>query len=120
MNNGKQPLYTGQAQFVGQPQRPQYYVNNNSTTTTNSVTTPTTTPTMAANQEDANNAMLMFVIGFFFGIIWIVNYVMYRNSPNVRAQQYAKYSLYAFIASLVLSVGFFVLLIFLSAISAAF
>ncbi|KAF0980783.1 hypothetical protein FDP41_013266 [Naegleria fowleri] len=114
----QQPLYTGQAQFYQQPPpqqyptqqqvyTPQYYVQPTETTaatTYHHQTVATTHYVNGVNEEDANNAMLMFVIGFFFGILWIVNYAMYRNSPNLKAQQYAKYSLMAFILSLVFSV----------------
>ncbi|KAF0980781.1 hypothetical protein FDP41_013264 [Naegleria fowleri] len=77
----------------------------------------TTTVTVGPNQDDANNSFLLFVVGFFFGIVWIVNYIMYRNSPNAQAQQYAKYSLYAFIICLVLSAAIFSVTIFISIIS---
>nr|CAG4709087.1 unnamed protein product [Naegleria fowleri] len=107
-----------QAQFYQQPPpqqyptqqqvyTPQYYVQPTETTaatTYHHQTVATTHYVNGVNEEDANNAMLMFVIGFFFGILWIVNYAMYRNSPNLKAQQYAKYSLMAFILSLVFSV----------------
>ncbi|KAG2393037.1 hypothetical protein C9374_009614 [Naegleria lovaniensis] len=106
--DAKQPLYTGQAQFVQQPPSQQYppqgyYVDPNQQVVTYQQTT-TVAAAREPNEEDANTAMIMFVIGFFFGLLWIVNFAMYRNSPNYRAQQFAKYSLYAFIISLIFAV----------------
>ncbi|KAG2393036.1 hypothetical protein C9374_009613 [Naegleria lovaniensis] len=111
----QQPLYTGQSQFYQQPPpqqyptqqqvyTPQYYVQPSETTAYHQTVATTHYASSGVNEEDANTAMLMFVIGFFFGILWIVNYAMYRNSPNQKAQQYAKYSLMAFVISLILSV----------------
>ena len=86
MDNSKQPLYSGQTQFVVQPQPsyppPQgYYVDPNTSHHVQvgyqqQTTTVEASAVRPINEEDANSAMLMFVIGFFFGIVWIVNYAM--------------------------------------------
>jgi hypothetical protein len=51
---------------------------------------------------------MLFLIGFFFGVIWLVNYFRYRNSRNENAKGYAKYSLLGFVVTTVVSLAFFI------------
>ncbi|KAL9643138.1 hypothetical protein ABK040_001628 [Willaertia magna] len=54
-------------------------------------------------KQDENNSLLFLILGFFVGICWLVNYILYRNSPSIVARRNAKISLILFISVLVLT-----------------
>lgn len=60
-------------------------------------------------KDDSSTAFLLFVVGFFFHLIWIVNYLMFRNSPDEQARRYAKYSVIGFGVTMVLAAAITVL-----------
>jgi uncharacterized membrane protein len=45
-------------------------------------------------KSDETNALILFIIGFFFGgiILWLIVYFVYRNSVNSSARKIAKIS----------------------------
>ena len=115
----QQPLYTGQSSLATPQayypdtnqtyQQPQYYPSSQ-----NYVVSPNTVQTNPTHSDDeSNTAMMLFILGFFIGIVWIVNYAMHRNSASEQARKFAKFSLIAFIVSLVfgLVIFFFAFLI---------
>jgi len=44
---------------------------------------------------DEQTSMIMFIVGFFVPIVWIVGYCMYRTSHNPNAARWAKFSFIA-------------------------
>lgn len=45
--------------------------------------------------------MILFILGFMFNLLWIIGAVMYYNHSNVEARRWGRFSLYAFIFTLV-------------------
>jgi len=73
----------------------------------------------AKDRADESSALMMLVIGFFFGLCWIIGWAMYKNSNSPRARSYAKTSLILFIASLVFSLFFAVIFIIIMSTTVA-
>lgn len=59
-------------------------------------------------KQDADMSMIFFILGFFIGLLWIVNYCIYSNSPSEDARKWAKWSLYVFLFLLCLNLCVFV------------
>jgi uncharacterized membrane protein len=72
-------------------------------------TTPLINPEQAKNDE--NTALILLIIGFFFGhlILWLVVYFLYRNSVSEQARKIAKISLFISIVYAIIVAVFVVL-----------
>lgn len=70
------------------------------------------------HKKEADLATILFVLGFFVGLVWIINFFMHRNSQSESAQKFAKYSLYLFILVLGISCCLFATSIGFSILSA--
>lgn len=48
--------------------------------------------------------MILFILGFFIGFLWIIGAVMYYNHRNPEARRFGRYSLYALIFTTVCTI----------------
>lgn len=74
------------------------------------------------SKKEENLSLVLFVLGFVLGIVWIINYFLHSNSISENAQKYAKFSLYLFLIILLITFcifGFSLIMTILSAIISA-
>ncbi|BFU19200.1 hypothetical protein EHI8A_072900 [Entamoeba histolytica HM-1:IMSS-B] len=57
---------------------------------------PQTNKENEINDTAANISLLFIIIGFFFPLVWIINYVLFSNSKDKRASLFARLSLSMF------------------------
>jgi hypothetical protein len=69
-------------------------------------------PQTVANNNDETISLVLFVLGFFNTICWLIGWIIYRKSTNSRAQTFATLSAWFFwvttITSLLIVFFFFV------------
>ena len=62
-------------------------------------------PDHAQLKEEEQLAIIFFIGGFFINLVWLFGWLKFKSSRNLEAQKWGKYSLYAFIITLVISIG---------------
>ncbi|EDR25382.1 hypothetical protein EDI_002150 [Entamoeba dispar SAW760] len=67
---------------------------------------PQTNKENEVNDTAAKISLLFIVIGFFFPLVWIINYVLFSSSKDKRASLFARLSLSMFAIGVIFSVLF--------------
>ncbi|EFC45814.1 predicted protein [Naegleria gruberi] len=104
----QQPIYTQEQQYYASTQ-PIYQQSHVVTTTTQGDVD------YLEKQKQDQTSMMLFIIGFFVGIVWIVNFILHRNSPSESARKFAKASIICFALSFVfaaVAVGIYLIVFF--------
>eukprot|EP01027_Heterolobosea_sp_BB2_P007298 GEZU01010882.1.p1 GENE.GEZU01010882.1~~GEZU01010882.1.p1 ORF type:complete len:132 (-),score=54.58 GEZU01010882.1:103-498(-) len=62
-------------------------------------------PQQQTKRDEENTAVLLFIIGFFFGLCWIINWVMFRKSTDPAARKWAKISGILFLTGIAICIA---------------